>query len=408
MRPNSILFTIFLGVLAALPAVSIDISAPTLVVLPSVLDTTSFVAGLTISLFMVGFALGQLLGGGSSDRLGRKPVLLAGLVLYGTASIICGFSSTGPGLVSARFVQGIGAGICAVISFAIIQDLFAGAAARSKRAYVTVVVGAAPMLAPAVGALILWLVGWRPVHLVLAIAGIMLLAVVKLWLAESLPERRPAELVVERAEPSGKLWQDDRFVNLTIVNALSYGSIFAYIAGSPVVVMEYFHGSSRSYAAVFACTALCQTAGAWSSGRLARRGLAAEALLATALATSAVASLALAAVFLANRALSAPAALCLLCLIAFCRGIISPNLQHLAIERQRQRAGTASAAFGVSQLLGGAASSLVVAGLLSALGPFAVVGPIGFCSIAAAAMWWWTTRSDVRPGSSHQPSETLG
>ncbi len=407
MRPNTLLFTIFLGVLAALPALSIDISAPTLVVLPSVLQTSKFVAGLTISLFMVGFAVGQLIGGGLSDRRGRKPVLLSGLVLYGVASIVCSLSATGPGMVAARFAQGIGAGACAVISFAVIQDLYEGAAARSKRAYVTVVVGAAPMLAPAVGAIILDLAGWRAIHIALAIAGVGLLAVVKLWFAESLAAHRPAsDVVTERPERPRALWHDARFVNLTIVNALSYGSTFAYIAGSPVVVMEYFHGTSRIYAAVFACTALAQTAGAWTGGRLARTGLRAEAILVVSLTTSAVAALGLAAAFLAGRAVSAPAALCLLCVIAFCRGMISPNLQHLAIERQRQRAGRASAAFGVSQLMGGAMSSLVVAALLSALGPFAVIGPIGFCSVAAAAMWWWTTRSDLWPGSSPQPFET--
>jgi DHA1 family bicyclomycin/chloramphenicol resistance-like MFS transporter len=406
MRPNSLLFTIFLGVLAALPAMSIDISAPTLVVLPTVLDTSKFVAGLTISLFMVGFALGQLIGGRLSDRRGRKRILLAGLVLYSIASIMCGLSATGPGMVASRFAQGIGAGICAVISFAIIQDLFEGAAARSKRAYVTVVVGAGPMLAPAVGAIILEFAGWRAIHVLLALGGILLLAVVKLWLAESLPESKPAsELAIGQPQ---RLWQDTRFVNLAIVNALSYGALFAYIAGSPVVVMEYFHGTSSCYAAVFACIAMSQTIGAWTGGRLARKGVAAESLLAASLATSAIASIGLGAVFFADRALSAPAALCLLCLMAFCRGIISPNLQHLAIERQRQRAGTASAAFGVAQLLGGALSSLVVAGLLSVLGPFAVVGPIGFCSLTAAAMWRWTTRGDRSTAARHQQSETLG
>ncbi len=81
--------------LAALPGLSIDINAPTLVLLQKALATSTVVAGLTLSLFMVGFALGQLAGGHSSDRGGRRPVLLAGLACYTVASIACGFSPSG-------------------------------------------------------------------------------------------------------------------------------------------------------------------------------------------------------------------------------------------------------------------------------------------------------------------------
>ena len=145
IAPESIAYTILLGVLAALPALSIDISAPTLVLLQKDLATSSVVAGLTLSLFMGGFALGQLAGGRLSDRGGRRPVLLAGLVCYTIASVGCALSPTGGTLVISRFVQGLGAGACSVLSFAMVQDLFEGDAARTKRSYVTVIFGVVPM-----------------------------------------------------------------------------------------------------------------------------------------------------------------------------------------------------------------------------------------------------------------------
>ena len=262
MNPNSLVFTIFLGVLAAVPALSIDISAPTLALLPGVLDTSRLVAGLTISLFMAGFALGQLSGGVLSDRHGRKPVLLLGFLIYVTAGVACALSMSGVGMVASRFVQGFGAGTCAVLSFAIVQDLFQGAAARSKRAYVTVVVGTAPILAPALGSVIVELEGWRAVHVVLAAGGLVLLAVVWLCFSESHVPRPPTiELTRQRPEP---LRADTRFVKLALVNSLSYGAVFAYIAGAPVVVMDYYRGTSRIYAGIFACTAVAVAAGAWT------------------------------------------------------------------------------------------------------------------------------------------------
>ena len=210
MDPNSIAFTVFLGLLAALPALSIDLSAPTLALLPDVLGTSKLLAGLTLSLFMCGFALGQLFGGALSDRRGRKPVLMLGLVIYSLAGVACALSSSGPAMVASRLVQGVGAGMCAVLAFAMVQDLFQGAVARSKRAYVIMILGAAPIMAPALGTVVLAFAGWRAVHAVLAIGGVMLLAVARLRVAESRPARLPP------VDPYGarpqRLWRDSRFV----------------------------------------------------------------------------------------------------------------------------------------------------------------------------------------------------
>src|SRR4030088_772037 len=115
-----------LGLFAALPALSVDVSAPTLALLPSVLHTSRTLAGLTLSLFMVGFALGQLLGGSLSDDRGRRPVLLGGLVCFTLSAIACAFSRSGAVLALCRLIQGFGAGACFVISFAMVQDLFEG------------------------------------------------------------------------------------------------------------------------------------------------------------------------------------------------------------------------------------------------------------------------------------------
>jgi DHA1 family bicyclomycin/chloramphenicol resistance-like MFS transporter len=388
--PKTFAFTVLLGLFAALPALSIDVSAPTLALLPQALGTSRTVAGLTLSLFMAGFALGQLGGGGLSDGYGRRPVLLSGLGCFSLAGIACTLAFSGVALAVFRLIQGFGAGACSVISFAMVQDLFEGDAARAKRSYMTVIFGVVPILAPALGSLVTGLFGWRAVHALLAVAGGLLLAITWIGLAES---RSVRPCAAGREEPSGtvRIWDDSRFVRITLANALSYGAIFAYIAGSPVVIISLMGLSSAVFAAVFACTAAALTAGAWTSGRLSRRGVSAATLVRPGFVAAAIASVALAAVSLAgfNRgSILVP----LLLVVLFTRGVIAPNLQHLAIERQRERAGTASAAVGVSQLLSGALASAAVAVLLPTLGPSAVAIPMALLACAALVAWYWANR----------------
>jgi DHA1 family bicyclomycin/chloramphenicol resistance-like MFS transporter len=348
------------------------------------LQTSSAVAGLTLSFFMIGFALGQLGAGPVSDRIGRRPVLLAGLCYYTTASIACTLAPSGTVLLISRLVQGVGAGAGSVLSFAMVQDLFEGDAARAKRSYVTVVFGAVPMLAPALGAALSGFGGWRAVHGVLAIAGGILSVTTWLGVGES----RHADLELSRPVSAKvpRLRDDPQFVSLTLTNALSYGGIFTYIAGSPVVIIVQMRLSPAILAAVFACTAAALTTGAWTSGRLSRRGFGAATLLGPSLGVAAVAALALAIAGVAG-IMSGAILLPPLLLVLFTRGIIAPNLQHMAIERQQEQAGAASAAVGVSQLLSGALGSALAAALLPNLGLSAVAIPMALFAASAMVVW---------------------
>lgn len=388
IAPNSVAFIILLGVLAALPALSIDICAPTLPVVVESLATSTTVAALTVSLFMAGFAIGQFGGGRLSDRNGRRPVLIAGLAFYTLAGLGCVFATSGPELVGFRLLQGIGAGACAVLPFAMVQDLFEGDAARTKRSYITVVLGAAPVLAPALGSLLSGIAGWRAVYVVLAVGGSLLLLIAPMAVAET---RRPGAAAGSSAAPR-RLRHDSAFVGLALVNALSYGAIFAYIAGAPIVIIGIMKMSPAIFSAIFASTALALTAGAWISGRLCRHGFGARTLLNSSLTIAAAATLGLAAISLIGLdwgVLLLPPLLITL----FTRGTIAPNIQHLAIERRREQAGSASAAIGVSQLIAGALASGVMAFLLPQYGASGVALPMALLAAGALAVWFWVGRS---------------
>jgi MFS transporter, DHA1 family, multidrug resistance protein len=383
IAPESFLFTVLLGLFAALPALSIDISSPTLQLLPQALNTTTMMAGLSLSLFMVGFALGQFGGGPVSDRRGRRPVLLAGLGCYTIASLACALALSGIALVIFRCLQGLAAGSCSVLSFAIVQDLFVGDAARTKRSYVTVVFAAVPMVAPAIGSLLLTGFGsWRAIYGVLALCSGVLLCITLAWLPES---RQQRSRIGDPSIPPVPLWRDQGFIGITVTNALSYGAIFAYIAGAPVVIIGQLGFTPAVFSGVFASTAIALTMGAWTSGRLGRRQLRAQAILGPNLALAAVAAIGLEAAIMAH--LPWPVLLPLLLAVMFARGMTAPNLQHLAIERRREGAGAASAVLGVSQLIAGALSSAAVAVLLPAFGPGAIAIPMALLAVLARLSW---------------------
>jgi DHA1 family bicyclomycin/chloramphenicol resistance-like MFS transporter len=166
--PHSKSFIFLLAASIALSSLSIDSCLASLPVIGVSLGARSVDTVSILSLFMVGFAGGQLAFGALSDRIGRRPALLIGCVLFAVAAVGCACAPTLTILAFWRFVQGVGAAAGSVITFAIIRDLFSGAAARSRLSYISVVGTIAPIVAPTVGGLIATWEGWRAVFFWLA------------------------------------------------------------------------------------------------------------------------------------------------------------------------------------------------------------------------------------------------
>ncbi len=387
-------FTLLLGLIAGLPALSIDLSAPSLAILPAALSTTVFVAGLSLSLFVLGFGLGQLAGGRASDQIGRRATLLTALILYVLAGVCCSIATTGGQLATARLLQGAAAGACSVQAFAIVQDLFTGELARRKLAYVNVVLTVMPMLAPALGAVIIHFASWRMLHISMAVGGLLLTAIVAVFVRESRPARpRMQWRGIGFADAIGLL-HDRGFRNIAFVNALSYGSIFAYIAGAPVVIILQFGYTNTAYAMIFACTAAALSAGSMANVRLSRR-LDCRSLVRPALLIQAVANVGLV-IDAAAAPLSATWTLLPLLVVGcFMRGIIAPNLVHAALSHHREQAGLAAALVGLMQLMTAAAASAVLARLLNYYGAASVAGTMAGLSLASILVWAMTNVNQV-------------
>ena len=376
---------LLLGSLAALPSLSIDIGIAGFSVMRQEFETSIASTGLIITMFMFGLAVGQLGFGLLSDRIGRRPVLLLGTTIYVLAGMECAITEAFETLLSARLLQGIGAGAGTVLSLTIIRDLFDGAAARMMRSYVVAIVSVVPLFAPALGSWMLEFWNWRMAYAVPAAYGTILTIVAAICFSET----RPMHLdnAQNRLSKHYSVLLSRSFIGHVLTNALSYAALMSYIAGSAFVFMNTMGLSAQVYAFLFAATATSVIIGAWVNGRLTRGGILGTNLLAASLVLAMISGIVLMLV-----PANSPAAWIffpILMVNVSCRGMVGPQAQHAALEPLPQIAGTSAAILSFVQIIAGAVASLVVAVLYQELGPAGVTGAIAGCSIASFVVWLW-------------------
>jgi DHA1 family bicyclomycin/chloramphenicol resistance-like MFS transporter len=384
IRPQSLAFTILLGALAALPPLSIDMGLPAFPALQRELATSAAGAGLTLSVFMAGFSVAQLLLGPLSDRYGRRPVLLAGLSFYAAAGGLCAASPSIAALIGFRLIQGACAASGTVMAFAIARDLFEGAAARQRFSYVSMVLSVAPVIAPTLGGWTLLLGGWRAIYAVLGLAGLALLLAVFAGLKET--RRPPPRMAPGVLGGFARMLGHRHAIGYALTNAMGFGALFAYISGSPLVLMGVLGVSAQAFGLLFAMISGGIMVGAWVNSLLAGDAAASRAALPLALGVGLLSSVALLIVTSTGLG-SLRTLLPLLLLHSFSRGVASPNATQGALEPMGEIAGLASAMVGFLQMATAAVSSALVALLFPALGPTAMT--LVMSGFAAAALLAW-------------------
>jgi DHA1 family bicyclomycin/chloramphenicol resistance-like MFS transporter len=372
---STLSLALLLGGMSAVGPLSLDMYLPGLPELGRDLSASTSATQLTLTACLAGLALGQLVAGPLSDRLGRRLPVLVGTALFAAASLACVFAPSIGVLVALRFLQGVGGAAGIVIGRAVVRDLYSGDASAKLFSSLMLVGGVAPILAPVWGAQVLAFTTWQGVFVVLAVIGVALLLAAALALPESLA---PGPRV--KSDLRGLL-RDRRFVALTLTSGLMMAAMFAYIAGSPFV-LQTIHGlSEQAYSLVFALNGLGILGASFASRGLIGRVRPRQLMLAGVAMGGAGAVLLLAAVLS-----DAPVGVLLLAffLVVASIGLVSPNATALALADHPRNAGAASALLGTSQfLLGAAAAPLVgLAGEHNAL-PMAVTIA---CLAAAAAV----------------------
>jgi len=365
---HRVLFILVLGSLTAFGPLSIDMYLPGLPAMAHSLNASASEAQLTLTACLVGLALGQLLAGPLSDRLGRRRPVIVGVAAYSLASLFCALSPSVHVLTGLRLVQGLAGAAGIVISRAAVRDLYSGVEAARFFSILMLVNGLAPILAPVIGGQLLKVTSWRGVFVTLAAIGVLLLVGAIAGLPETLPpERRRGDGLRATLATMRGLTRDHVFMGYAIAAGLSFAAMFAYIAGSPFVLEDIYGISPQVFSAVFAANACGIVLVSQINHRLLAR-FTPRSLLSMALAAAAAAGIALLTVVLVG-GLGVWAVLVPLFVVVSAVGAVMPNSTALALTDHPDAAGSASALLGMLQFVIGA----VVAPLVGVAGKHTAV-----------------------------------
>ncbi|WP_173861308.1 MULTISPECIES: Bcr/CflA family multidrug efflux MFS transporter [unclassified Pseudomonas] len=240
-----------LSALMAFASISTDLYLPAMPAMAKSLHANAGQLELTISGYLIGFSLGQLLWGPVGDRYGRRLPVALGLLLFIAGSVGCALSTTAPMMIGWRAVQAAGACASVVLARAMIRDLYEGHRAAQMLSTLMTVMAVAPLLGPSIGGLILKLGSWHSIFWALAVFGIATLAALY-TLPETLPiERRNQATLCSALRRYGQLLIDRRVVGYASAGGFFYGGMYAYIAGTPFAYIDYYHVSPQAYGVLF-------------------------------------------------------------------------------------------------------------------------------------------------------------
>lgn len=354
-------FMLTFGGLMAIGPFAINMYLPSLPALQRHFDAHPAQVQLTLAAYFLGLALGQIPWGALSDRIGRRRPMLIGVCLFTAATVACALATSINVLIAARLLQAIGGCANMVIIRAIIRDLFTPVEGARVFSALLLVMGVAPIIAPLLGSWVLAGFGWRGIFVFLGIYGTI--SALTIWRA--FPETRKAGTApAPNLEPWGlqlKLLFTDRiFVGNALAGGFSQAAIFAYLAGSPFVFIEFLGYSPQAYGWIFAANAIGLVAGSQLNRvMLPRYGL--DGVMTRSGSLAAAAGTLLLLLALNDGGLAAMWIPMFICV--FTQGFVLPNTSAGALTRHPSRAGFASGVLGTLQFTMGAVPSIAI-GLL--------------------------------------------
>ena len=394
IQSTSFAFTLLLGFLAAVPYSGIDINLPALSATGATLSASASDVGLTMSAFVFTLAVLPLLYGPASDRFGRKPIVVFGILLFVLGSVACALAPSLPVLLASRIVQGIG---CAAMgtTLAIIRDLFDGNAARIKIANVMVAGNVATMIAPTAGAALLTLGNWRLIYAVQAGIGSILLLATLFGLSESAridPALRSRPAIVSSYF---RVLTHPVSLGFVLVGAAAGATVFAYVTGASLFFIGVVGLRPDQYGLIFSACSAAIMCGAFLDGRLGRRGIASGDVLATGLMLMTFCSVVLLAMAIGG--LRSPALFAgLLIVVAFGSGLSIPNVMNATMQPLPEIACVVSAAAGSVQLTAWAVSSGLVSLLFDGRSALSMTALMALSSILGLGAYFLIARPAER------------
>jgi len=350
-------FILLLGLLDAFGPLGIDMYLPAFPQIERDMKARGGAMQLTLSVFLAGLAVGQLICGPISDRFGRRRPLLIGSAAFAVSCVICAFARSIEALILARFLMGLAGATGMVIARAVVRDSFEEADSARIYSMLMLVISIAPILSPSVGWWLMGFGGWGLIFWALAGFACVCGVAVALGLPETHPaEQRTRDSAGELAGRYAGMIVNRQFMGYALPISLSLGIIFAYVASAPSLFMQLYRLSPKVFSVLFAANAV-GVIGAAQVNRWLTRRFDTHAILGVATAVNAGASLLLPLtawaggfpLFFANL---------FVCLATV--GLILPNATAAAMAPFPHQAGVASALLGTLQFAVGAATGAIV------------------------------------------------
>lgn len=346
LSDNSPWLLVILASMVALGPLTIDMYLPALPGMVRDLNSDTGSVQLTISSFLLGFALFHLVCGPLADRFGRKPILLGGLSLYLGATLACASSESIDQLVFWRFLQGLGACVGPTLGRAIARDIFGPRRAARALAQIAMIMSLAPAVAPGLGGILLEFFHWSSIFFTLAVYGALTIILVFVYLPESLPQVQalhPARIAGNYLE----LLRSSHYLATTCASSLIYAGMIAFLSGSSFIFIDMMGVPERYYGLMFLSTVAGYIAGSAASTRLAH-SRESEQVMWIGVQLSVLSALAM---LLACELWFHPASIVLpMTLFAASLGIILPHAMAAALRPFPHMAATASALLGFIQM----------------------------------------------------------
>jgi DHA1 family bicyclomycin/chloramphenicol resistance-like MFS transporter len=390
LRPGTFALTFLLASLTALGPLSMDMYVPSLPDIGRALHAPISQVQLTISSYLFGYAAGQLLYGPVSDRFGRKPVLLAALLLYGIGSVVCALTPSIETLIAVRFVQALGGAGAIVLARAVVRDLYSGVRAGRELSLMGSIQAFAPIVAPVIGGALQTAFGWRASFIVLVAFALCAGAATARLLPETLHRRTPGPLSLAAL---GGLYRSvlkhPAFLAFLAIMTPTFVGLYAWVSGASVVIQGVYGLSPLAFGATYAAGSLGYMAGTTIAARNVVRfgldrtiGIGGAIMAAGGLAMATAVGLGLASVAWLVGAMTVYLA---------GMGLAMPQTMAGALTPFGDRAGTASSLLGFSQQTCAAIAAAAIGAYLGH-SAWPVAGTIAAMGCLVFVFWALTRR----------------
>jgi DHA1 family bicyclomycin/chloramphenicol resistance-like MFS transporter len=377
----------FITILTALTALGHLASAAYLPSLPAIteaLQASPSAAHATLSVFLLGFAVAQLVYGPLSDQYGRRVVLFCGLAIFVSASVVCAFAADIDTLIAARLAQGVGACAGMVIARAIARDTYSGKTLSVVMAVIATAVAVVPGFVPLLGGIIQDGFGWRATFLATSALGIMITFVAWFWLPESNADTRTHRSFGRLRRDHGDVLRSRAFWQNSLVAACGMAAMFAFNAASPSLFIERLGTSATEYGIYPTITVLGYFLGGATAGRLVKRVSERKLVIVGAL-TMVLGTCSMLAMPITGT-LSVSGMVATMFVFVAGLGIVLPLAFAAALQDFPHCAGAAAAVLGFVQMAGAAVGATVV-GMMPVLGDASLASTMLVFSLLAFACY---------------------